>query len=100
MNVQKANQPVVEKQVDGSSYSVVEHVLEKRLEDIVTVLNSESDTKSKLYEEILAMVDGILIRIALRRSNNIKSAAAAFLGINRNTLHNKIEKLGIHVDRE
>jgi len=35
----------------------------------------------------------------LSRSNQIKSTAASFLGINRNTLHNKMEKLGIAIDK-
>ena len=46
------------------------------------------------------MFDRILIKIALQRSNNIKSAAAEFLGINRNTLHKKVEKLGIHINKK
>jgi DNA-binding protein Fis len=36
-----------------------------------------------------------LIRIALKRNNNVKTAAAAFLGINRNTFQKKMTALGI-----
>jgi len=83
----------------NSSFSTIENILEKRFVDIVTILSSENPGKSKLYEEILSMDERILITIALRRSNNIKSAAATFLGINRNTLHNKMEKLGIKIEK-
>ncbi len=48
-----------------------------------------------MYDEIMEMVERSLINIALRRSNNVKMGAAAFLGINRNTLHKKIEQLNI-----
>ena len=41
------------------------------------------------------IVERSLFRIALRRSNHVKSAAAAYLGINRNTFQNKMVKLGI-----
>jgi len=44
-----------------------------------------------VYDEVLSMVEKALIKIAMRRSNNIKTAAADFLGINRNTLHSKIK---------
>jgi DNA-binding protein Fis len=46
------------------------------------------------------MVEKGLVRIALRRSNHVKSAAAVYLGINRNTFQKKMVKLGIDHDRE
>jgi len=45
------------------------------------------------------MVERSLFKIALRRSNNVKSAAAAYLGINRNTFHKKMDKLGIQCQK-
>ena len=78
-----------------ASFPVIEDVIEKKFEEIVTVLGSGKDNKLKLYDEVLDMVDRCLIKIALRRSDNVKSAAAEFLGINRNTLHNKMIKLNI-----
>jgi DNA-binding protein Fis len=79
---------------------VAEKVLEKKLEDIATILSTTEAGKSRLYEEVLAMVERSLFRIALVRSNHVKSAAAAYLGINRNTFQNKMVKLGIHNNRE
>jgi len=99
MKAQETERLIIEEHKNGSSISIVEKVLEKRIDDIVTLLSSESYGKSRLYEEIQSIFDRILIKIALQRSSNIKSAAAAFLGINRNTLHKKVEKLGIHVDK-
>ena len=43
----------------------------------------------------MAMVETGLFKIALRRSGNIKSTAAAFLGIHRNTFTDKMAKLGL-----
>jgi DNA-binding NtrC family response regulator len=100
MKAQETERLIVEERKSGSSISIVENVLEKRIDDIVTLLSSESYGKSRLYEDIQSIFDRILIKIALQRSNNIKSAAASFLGINRNTLHKKVEKLGIHIDKK
>jgi DNA-binding protein Fis len=80
------------KEVNIASFPVVEDVIEKRLEEIVTILDSGKDGNGNLYDEVSSMIDRCLIKIAMRRSNNVKTAAANFLGINRNTLHNKISK--------
>jgi DNA-binding protein Fis len=53
-----------------------------------------------LYEEVLSVVERSLFKIALQRNNNVKSAAAAYLGINRNTFQNKMVKLGIDNSKE
>ena len=82
-----------------SSLDIAEQVLQQRLEEIVTILSLENRGKKKIYDDIVSLVEKILIQSALNRSNQVKSAAASFLGINRNTLHNKMEKLGIAADR-
>lgn len=79
-------------------FATVEDVMEKKLEDIATILFATVGGKSKLYEDVLTIVERSLFKIALRRSNNIKSAAATYLGINRNTFQNKMVKLGINGD--
>ncbi len=55
--------------------------------------------KSKLHEEVMAMVEKGLFKIALRRSSYVKSTAAAYLGINRNTFTDKMAKLGIECEK-
>ncbi len=80
--------------------AVAEKILEEKLEDIATLLSKSETDKSHLYDEVLAMVEKGLVRIALRRSNHVKSAAAVYLGINRNTFQKKMVKLGIDHDRE
>jgi DNA-binding protein Fis len=75
--------------------AVAEEVLEKKLGEIATILSANETDKSRLYNEVLAMVERSLFRIALRRSNHVKSAAAAYLGMNRNTFQNKLVKLGV-----
>ncbi len=82
------------KKVDDPSFTV-ESILEKTLEDLTLFLGTNDKAKSTLYDDIVEMVERSLIKIALRRSNNVKMGAAAFLGINRNTLHKKIEQLNI-----
>ena len=79
---------------------VVEDVIEKKLADITTLLYSDGSGKSRLYEEVLSIVERSLFKIALQRNNNVKSAAAAYLGINRNTFQKKMVKLGINNHRE
>jgi DNA-binding NtrC family response regulator len=80
--------------------AVAEEVLEKKIEDIATILSATEAGKSRLYDEVMAMVERSLFRIALARSNHVKSAAAAYLGINRNTFQNKMIKLGMDNHRE
>ena len=81
--------------VKATPYAAVEEIMEKKLEDIAIILSSSGDRKSKLYEEVMNMVEKGLFKIALRRSNGVKSSAAVFLGINRNTFTDKMAKLGI-----
>lgn len=73
----------------------VEIILEKKIEDIVNLLGSIEKGKSTLYGDVISLVERCLIKIALRRCENIKTSAASFLGINRNTLHKKIDQLSI-----
>lgn len=81
--------------VKATPYAAVEEIMEKKLEDIATILSSSGDGKSKIYEEVMNIVEKGLFKIALRRSNGVKSSAALFLGINRNTFTDKMTKLGI-----
>jgi DNA-binding protein Fis len=92
---------VADKNVRAMPSSILEETIEKKLEDIATLLWSvdEGDKgKSRLYEEVLTMVERILFRIALRRNGNVKSNAANYLGINRNTFQKKMAKLGMNCE--
>ncbi len=84
----------------ASPKDVAGTILENNLEDITSLIYSADGSKSRLYDDVVEMVDRALVRIALRRSNRIKSAAASYLGINRNTLQNKIAKLEIGDEME
>lgn len=79
----------------STNQTVVEEVIAQKLADITTILHSSNGGKSRLHERILSLVERTLFLIALERNNNLKGAAAAYLGINRNTFQKKMIKLGI-----
>ncbi|MBI4633467.1 MAG: hypothetical protein HY742_06220 [Deltaproteobacteria bacterium] len=99
MKSQKSGK-TTEKTTPPAPTSVLEEVIEKKLADITTVLSSSGTGKSKLYEEVLEMVERSLFKIALKRNKNVKGAAAAYLGINRNTFQNKMVKLRIGCQKD
>jgi DNA-binding protein Fis len=101
LNKQRSVVDPVVRDRQSTPSSVAEEILEKKLDDIATILcKMGTDKKNRIYEEIMAMVERSLVRIALRRSNNVKSAAAVYLGINRNTFQKKMVNLGIDHDPE
>ena len=79
--------------------AVAEEILEKKLEDIATILCKADTDQNRIYLEIMEMVERSLVRIALRRSHHVKSAAA-YLGIHRNTFQKKMANLGIRQNPE
>ena len=93
MGKQERIRAMMEEEMQESSFPLIEEVFEKRLDEVVTILGCERNGGMGVYDEVLEMVEKALIKIAMRRSNNVKTAAADFLGINRNTLHGKIKKL-------
>ena len=99
MRSKKQNGQAVVVEVKETPYSSVEEIIEEKLEDIATLLSASGGRKSKLYEEVMAMVEKGLFKIALRRSNHVKSKAATFLGISRNTFTDKMVKLGINCEK-
>ena len=76
--------------------SRVENLLEKKMQGMTLLLCDEGNGRSRLYEEVMAMVERSLFKIALERSNHVKSAAATYLGMNRNTFQNRLNKLGLN----
>lgn len=95
MRTKKQTKAVSASAVQDKCYAVVEDLLEKKLDDLTTILSESGTGKSRLHEEVMAMVEKGLFKIALRRSGYVKSTAAGFLGINRNTFTDKMTKLGI-----
>lgn len=51
-----------------------------------------------LYRVVLEQVDRAILRQALERSGGQLLDAAAFLGVDRNTLSRKAKKLKVHAD--
>lgn len=94
MNSRK-NGVMTQEERQNNNQTVVEEVIAQKLADITTILHSTNGGKSRLHERILSLVERTLIIIALERNNNVKGAAAAYLGINRNTFQKKMIKLGI-----
>lgn len=86
----------MEQDKDKTVVVLLEEILEKKLEDISTLLCSANGKKSRVYDDVLAMVERSLFKIALRRCNHVKSASAAYLGINRNTFQKKMTRLGLN----
>lgn len=99
MKAKKQNKTVASADVHDKCNTAVEEILEKKLDDLATVLSVSGNGKSRLHEEVMAMVEKGLFKIALRRSSYVKSTAAAFLGINRNTFTDKMTKLGIDCEK-
>jgi DNA-binding protein Fis len=98
MKRKKTKGVAADQSVQAKPYALIEETMEKKLEDISTVLCSAGEGKkrrSRLHEEVLIMVERCLFKIALKRNGNVKSAAANYLGINRNTFQKKMAKLGI-----
>jgi DNA-binding NtrC family response regulator len=84
----------------GGVESVIEDILKEKLEKIVSLFSMRSKKrKSVLYKRITDIIDKILIELSLRKCNNTQTDAASFLGINRNTLRTKIDKLKIDTNQ-
>lgn len=55
-------------------------------------------SEGQLYEIVVNQVERALITEALEHTGGVKTRAADFLGINRNTLNKKVKDLGIEAD--
>jgi len=51
--------------------------------------------EGEIYQLVMDQIEYALIDRALGRCGNVKTKAADFLGINRNTLNKKVKDLGI-----
>ncbi len=77
---------------------VIEEIIAEKLEHITILLDPGNVKKSQIYSEVIEVVERCLFKIALKRNNYIKSKAADYLGMNRNTFHKKMGKL--HLDND
>ncbi len=75
----------------------LEDLLEKKLTANLSGVDVGSETDCGLFHEVIAIVERILIKMALKKANKVQVAAAQFLGINRNTLRKKIKDLRIKI---
>jgi len=79
---------------------VVEDIMAENLEHITILLASGNGKKSQIYGDVIEVVERCLFKIALKRNGHIKSRAADYLGINRNTFHKKMGKLNIEPQKD
>ena len=56
---------------------------------------TESKTHMRIFDDIIAVVERILIKSAMEKVDHVQIAAAQLLGINRNTLRKKMKDLRI-----
>ena len=70
-----------------------EDLVERQLRRVVTLF--EPGGAPTLYDLVRNAVERPLFRLALARCAGSQKAAAAFLGISRNTLHSHLEDLGL-----
>ncbi len=75
----------------------LEDLLEKKLTGTLGGVDSELESDCALFHEVISIVERILIKMALKKTNKVQVAAAQFLGINRNTLRKKIKDLKIKI---
>ncbi len=75
----------------------LEDLLEKKLTGTLEGVDTGLEINCGLFHDVISIVERILIKIALRKTNSVQVAAAQFLGINRNTLRKKIRDLKINM---
>lgn len=58
-------------------------------------MSSSGESDNNLYEKIVSLIERELIQQVLKSCQGVQTKAAVRLGINRNTLHKKIEEFGL-----
>jgi transcriptional regulator with GAF, ATPase, and Fis domain len=78
-------------------FSLLEETLEAKINEVLDKVAPyvESKTHMRIFNDIIAVIEKILIKSALERVDYVQVAAAQLLGINRNTLHKKMNDLKI-----
>jgi transcriptional regulator with GAF, ATPase, and Fis domain len=75
----------------------LDEILEEKLAEVLNKIDPyvESKSKGRIFDDIIAVVEKILIKSALGRVGYVQTSAAQLLGINRNTLRKKMKELKI-----
>ena len=73
----------------------LEDLLERKLTGALDGIDTGLEFNCGLFHDVISIVERILIKLALKKTNHIQVSAAQFLGINRNTLRKKIKELKI-----
>jgi two-component system nitrogen regulation response regulator GlnG len=92
----KMHQPVAKpaKKLRKITDITLESLVRTRLKPVVDSYDNYSGD-SKLYASVIEKVERPIIKLVLEKTRWNQRKAATLLGINRNTLHDKIIKLGI-----
>jgi DNA-binding NtrC family response regulator len=73
--------------------------IEKVAEELVTLGVAQYAVEGKPYERVMSLVERELLVQMLRQCQGVQIKAAERLGINRNTLHKKVEEYGLEGER-
>ncbi|MGD0916468.1 MAG: helix-turn-helix domain-containing protein [Thermodesulfobacteriota bacterium] len=93
----KKNEGVERSAKGKTKSSLLDEILEKKLSEVLNRIDPDVESKigPGIFDDIIGLVEKILIKSALERMGHVQTAAAQFLGINRNTLRKKIKDLKI-----
>ncbi len=80
-----------QRRTNQSSESIEQ--LTRRLAD--QAISDYEMREGEIYQLVIDQIEHALIDKALAKCGNVKTKAADFLGINRNTLNKKVKDLGI-----
>jgi two-component system nitrogen regulation response regulator GlnG len=75
----------------------LEDLLERKLTGALDGIDTRLEFNCALFHDVISIVERILIKLALKKTNHVQVTAAQFLGINRNTLRKKIKELKIRI---
>ncbi len=95
----KTNEPPQKAGHPKAKSFLLDEILEERLTEVLNRIDPYVELKAKmtLFDDIVALVEKILVKSALKRVNYVQTAAAQLLGINRNTLRKKIKEMKIKI---
>ena len=82
---------------EGGAPVALGHALEEHIAGWIARIERTGHwtRRSDIHERLMAEVEKIVIRAALEKVNHVRTDAADFLGINRNTLNKKVKGYGI-----